>query len=90
MTQLPVLGAVSCMRFAYHMFGSGIGTLSVYQSTDHSYPGSQQRWTERGNKGNVWRTAMVQIDFGVVSTGTVTEVGKCHRRNRRQVDTLKL
>ncbi|XP_021350862.1 MAM and LDL-receptor class A domain-containing protein 1-like isoform X1 [Mizuhopecten yessoensis] len=50
--------AQRCLSFAYHMYGSGIGSLEI------SHLDSQQvmtLWLRAGNQGNNWETASVQI-----------------------------
>ncbi|CAC5390463.1 unnamed protein product [Mytilus coruscus] len=39
-----------CLKFHYHMFGSTMGTLNVYQ-------GNRLIWRKTGNQGNQWQLA---------------------------------
>ncbi|XP_033726981.1 MAM and LDL-receptor class A domain-containing protein 1-like [Pecten maximus] len=55
------LGANSaqrCLSFAYHMYGSNIGSLEVYHSDAQQLLNT---WTMSGNQGDFWQTAAVQI-----------------------------
>jgi len=47
-------------RFAYHMYGSAMGTLEVQVSDDGS--SWTTIWSESGNQGNVWGTASTSWD----------------------------
>nr|XP_015209861.1 PREDICTED: MAM and LDL-receptor class A domain-containing protein 1-like [Lepisosteus oculatus] len=46
------------MEFYYHMYGAGIGDLSVFLREDSR---DTLLWTLSGNKGNRWRRAVVGI-----------------------------
>lgn len=49
-----------CMRFWTHMFGNGIGTLSIHlQDTRDST--EQQIWSLTGEAGNAWYQAEVPV-----------------------------
>ena len=48
-----------CMKFAYHMFGDGIGTLNVVMQTKQV--GDQVLWTVSGEQGNTWLIGQVPI-----------------------------
>ncbi|XP_069106937.1 MAM and LDL-receptor class A domain-containing protein 1-like [Argopecten irradians] len=55
------LGANSntyCLSFAYHMYGSNIGSLDIYYA---DYGQFVNIWTLYGNQGNFWQTAAVEI-----------------------------
>ncbi|XP_046846325.1 uncharacterized protein LOC124440043 [Xenia sp. Carnegie-2017] len=43
----PYLNGEQCMKFAYHMYGSSIGSLNIYA-------GSQMIFKKSGNQGNIW------------------------------------
>lgn len=45
--------------FAYHMFGSNMGTLTLEASTDGTT--WQSVWSQTGDQGNEWRVASVNI-----------------------------
>ena len=49
----------SCLQFWYHMYGSGMGTLSIYTKSQNGL--SRGIWTESGNQGRQWRTAAVTV-----------------------------
>ncbi|CAG0907165.1 unnamed protein product, partial [Darwinula stevensoni] len=66
-----------CMRFWTHMFGNGIGTLSVYIQ-----PANQdlrRLWTMSGPQGNTWYQSQVPIastsDFRILFEATVGRNG---------------
>lgn len=50
----------SCLQFWYHMYGSGMGTLSVYLKTGNRLA-NRPIWSESGDKGNQWRKATTTI-----------------------------
>ncbi|XP_078692072.1 MAM and LDL-receptor class A domain-containing protein 1-like [Branchiostoma floridae x Branchiostoma belcheri] len=57
----PVLSAdVNCLEFWYHMYGSGIGELRVYQSSHLGTP----LWSLAGDQGDVWHNATVGLAPG--------------------------
>ncbi|CAG2196048.1 unnamed protein product [Mytilus edulis] len=43
-----------CLKFHYHMYGSAMGTLNVYQ-------GSRRIWRKAGNQGNQWRLVEISL-----------------------------
>ncbi|XP_028396414.1 MAM and LDL-receptor class A domain-containing protein 2-like [Dendronephthya gigantea] len=43
----PTLYGKQCMKFSYHMYGGGIGTLNIYAN-------NQRIFSKMGNKGNQW------------------------------------
>ncbi|XP_022098207.1 MAM and LDL-receptor class A domain-containing protein 1-like isoform X2 [Acanthaster planci] len=57
----PASGA--CVRFWYHMYGAGMGTLSVYTGDDEGGLGPS-RWSKSGDSGNVWQEASINICCG--------------------------
>lgn len=48
-----------CMKFAYHMFGDGIGTLKVIMQTKQY--GDELLWSLAGEQGNRWMLAQVPV-----------------------------
>ena len=50
-----------CLTFWYHMYGSSIGTLSVYTSSFNHL--SAPLFTISGNQGNQWRQAQLTIQI---------------------------
>ncbi len=48
------------LQFGYHMYGSAMGTLRVYVSTNGGSSWVQE-WSQIGNQGNSWNTATVDI-----------------------------
>jgi len=56
------------MEFSYHMFGGGMGALSVFV-------GGAKKWEENGNQGNSWKTGEVDLSNYSGSTPTITFVG---------------
>ena len=54
----PQVSGVQCVKFFYHMRGSHIGSLKVYQNT-----GSLKKlFTKSGSRGNEWHKAEVQVN----------------------------
>lgn len=50
-----------CLRFWYHMTGSGIGTLNLYVKTDSSSQKERLIWSLSGNQANWWKYATAPI-----------------------------
>lgn len=48
-----------CLEFWYHMLGSGIGTLNVYNKRGSSL--GQPVWTLSSNQGDEWLIAQVTM-----------------------------
>jgi hypothetical protein len=48
----PLLNAIQCMTFYYHIFGHG-GTLNLYMALDANL--GIPLWTRTGAQGDVWR-----------------------------------
>jgi hypothetical protein len=63
-----------CMRFAYHMYGDGIGNLSVIIRRP-SDPPNQLVWKISGEQGNMWHMGQVPVysaePFNIVIEATV-------------------
>ncbi|XP_052255034.1 SCO-spondin-like [Dreissena polymorpha] len=52
---------VHCFRFWYHMYGSSIGRLNVYQVTNGGLPGKLV-WSLSGDQGNSWKEGQVPLN----------------------------
>lgn len=92
MLLVKVEGRAFCMRFSYHMYGSGMGTLTVMRKVqaekdDHTpkvkeFKQLHEEWKKSGNLGNQWHEA--EVDLQVVRSvrkGTIHWVGsllRCH------------
>lgn len=68
-----------CLQFWYHMYGSSVGSLSVYKKTGR--PTGPRIWTLTGNQGNEWLVAQVSVwsslrSFQISFEGTVGRGGK--------------
>lgn len=63
-----------CLRFWTHMFGSGIGTLSVILN-DKDEGTDTELWSLSGEAGNTWHQAEVPIaslsNFRIILAGQV-------------------
>ncbi len=62
-----------CVQFYYHMFGSTMGTLSVYVVDQVGYRPSAPAWMMSGDQGDVWNLQTINIDK---STDFRVSVGK--------------
>jgi hypothetical protein len=49
-----------CMKFAYHMYGDGIGNLSVFMR-QHISSRDSLIWKVSGDRGNAWQAAQVPL-----------------------------
>ena len=49
-----------CFTFFYHMFGSDIGSLSVYQ--DWNKTDERLLWTRNTSLGDVWKTSWFDVE----------------------------
>ncbi|XP_046856415.1 uncharacterized protein LOC124449513 [Xenia sp. Carnegie-2017] len=60
-----------CFTFWYHMYGSTIGSLNIYQQ----YMGGRLKllWTLSGNRGNQWSRAQVTTNFTEAKTRIIVE-----------------
>lgn len=58
----PLLGSgdKTCLRFWYHMYGTHINTLNVYQTLNNNALG-QPVWRKTGTQGNSWKYAEVTL-----------------------------
>ncbi|XP_022110871.1 MAM and LDL-receptor class A domain-containing protein 1-like [Acanthaster planci] len=70
----PATGA--CVKFWYHMYGSGMGTLMVYTGDGKGGLGPS-RWSKSGDSGNVWHEASINIGYGL--DFQISFVGECGR-----------
>ena len=50
-----------CLRFWYHMLGSGIGKLNLYLKTGNGKINEKLLWTLSGNQLNQWREGTAPI-----------------------------
>ena len=50
-----------CLRFWYHMLGSGIGTLNLYIKTGQGSTNEKLVWSLSGNQQNQWREGTAPI-----------------------------
>ncbi|XP_054280218.1 MAM and LDL-receptor class A domain-containing protein 1-like [Macrosteles quadrilineatus] len=67
-----------CMRFWTHMYGNGVGTLSIHlQDTRDST--EQQIWSLSGEAGNAWYQAEVPVSSA--NTFKIVLVGKIGKNN---------
>ncbi|KAK7473655.1 hypothetical protein BaRGS_00035133, partial [Batillaria attramentaria] len=69
-------GSNFCMKFYYHMYGNGIGTLNVYSVPQNTLPQlPAATWTRSFDQGNQWRLGEASINlasnFQVVFEGIV-------------------
>ena len=63
-----------CLQFWYHMYGSSLGTLSLYKKTSSAV--GPRIWTRSGNQGDEWLVAQVNVwsplrSFRISFEGTV-------------------
>lgn len=56
----PELSGSVCLSFKYHMFGKDIGSLTVFKHGSGVH--RQRLWRRKGNMGNLWRNATINID----------------------------
>ncbi|KAH3881747.1 hypothetical protein DPMN_005674 [Dreissena polymorpha] len=65
---------VHCFRFWYHMFGSSIGRLNIYQVTHGILPGNLV-WSLTGAQGSTWMKGQVPLssnrNYSVLISGIV-------------------
>ncbi|XP_076109092.1 uncharacterized protein LOC143077548 isoform X2 [Mytilus galloprovincialis] len=54
-----------CLKFHYHMYGSAMGTLNVYQ-------GSRRIWRKAGNQGNQWRLVEISLQANNFSSSNIS------------------
>ena len=51
-----------CLKFWYHMNGSGIGSLSIFRSSKSS-PLADLLWQKSGSQDNIWRLGRANLDL---------------------------
>ncbi|XP_052285283.1 properdin-like isoform X2 [Dreissena polymorpha] len=65
---------VHCFRFWYHMYGSSIGRLNVYQVTNGGLPGKFV-WSLTGDQGNSWKEGQVPLNsnqsYSILLSGVI-------------------
>lgn len=76
--QMPKTRA-QCLQFWYHMYGSSVGSLSVYKKTGN--PTGPRIWTLSGDQGDEWLVAQVSVwspirPFQISFQGTVGRADK--------------
>ncbi len=49
------------LSFFYHMYGSVMGSLNIYYSTDNGSTWSSSIWSKSGDQGNNWHPAFIDI-----------------------------
>lgn len=54
-------GKGSCVQLWYHMYGSGVGTLNVYQQATGESPALL--FSQMGDQGQLWRFAQAGLFF---------------------------
>ncbi|XP_025085528.1 MAM and LDL-receptor class A domain-containing protein 1-like [Pomacea canaliculata] len=69
-------GNQNCLRFYYHMRGTGIGTLNIYALAQNQLPQMPlPTWTRSADQGALWKQAEVTINlisnFQVVFEGVI-------------------
>ena len=57
----PQVSGTRCLKFSYHMYGTGMGSLIVYQNMGS---GMVELFKKSGDQGNQWKKAEVQINNG--------------------------
>ena len=57
----PQVSGTQCLKFFYHMKGSHIGSLDVYQKMGNRMV---ELFKKSGSQGNSWNKAEVQISSG--------------------------
>ena len=50
----PTSSRGRCVKFAYHMYGTSIGALSIYIKTGAGNQSETLIWSNSGNHGNQW------------------------------------
>lgn len=57
-----------CLSFYYHMYGTHVGTLNIYTSTDTGIE-LNSVWRAYGNQGNLWIKSMLSIPKELAAAG---------------------
>lgn len=50
-----------CLKFWYHMYGDGIGSLNIYRKLNSSFL-TESVWKRAGNQDNIWRMGRANLD----------------------------
>ncbi len=50
-----------CLKFWYHMYGSGIGSLTVYRQFSGG-PSIDLLWQKTGSQDNIWRMGRANLN----------------------------
>lgn len=50
-----------CLKFWYHMYGDGIGSLNIYRKMNNSLL-PESLWRKTGNQDNIWRLGRANLD----------------------------
>lgn len=68
----PTGSSGRCLKFWYHMYGSTIGTLNIWMSSNGT---SGQIWSLSGNQNNQWRFGQAPVSSkGVYQVSNVLNV----------------
>ena len=60
----PFMRGPACFRFYYHMYGSDIRSLDVsLQTLEATTNEAVTLWTMKGQRGNRWREASINIGY---------------------------
>ena len=51
------IGQLSCLEFYYHMYGTDVNTLNIFN-------GNTRVFTQSGNRGNQWLKAKITMTLG--------------------------
>ncbi|XP_061181246.1 enteropeptidase-like [Saccostrea echinata] len=60
-SRLLYQNTTKCLRFYYHMYGSGVGDLMVNKFYEHYGGVELVFWRRFGNQGNMWHLAEIQM-----------------------------
>ena len=75
-------GEDRCLSFAFHMSGTNVGSLSVYQQELGKGVSPAQLWIRSGNQGKRWQEAEVNIkgyhQYKVMSFIVIISGSTCH------------
>ncbi|CAF0808194.1 unnamed protein product, partial [Brachionus calyciflorus] len=50
-----------CLKFWYHMYGDGIGSLNIYRKMNSSFL-PENLWKKSGDQDNIWRLGRANLD----------------------------
>lgn len=72
-TYSPTSGSGNCFKFWYHLFGSSVGSISIWLRENKNL--TKILWSRKENFGNQWRLSQVTVysdfDHEIVLDGTV-------------------